>query len=419
MDKETREKINQLKKQKKYEEIFVNYGKKAYKRNTPYRYRKTDLKKLKKEGKLEDIFNKYGENEYNKLLLHARTQEMKEAKGFLRAYSWNFLQKIKMFTKQVGIYTASILLGTSAGMVSGTQMIIDDNGIKYEKEIEMYNENIAKYAEEVKEMQLNDLQIIMKVMDDMWNTIQGYGIPQKDILGYLELDLATGDGYGVCRNMASDIAKKLNQINPKYNARTMNVTIIAEENYHLADIERKKFESNEVSEENNIGLNENIEGRGETRLETGRKAEKETLRKALGNHMVTLIDIPEKDIILVVDPTNPSIGLYKNGKIKMFNSDKEYVTNEVSTILFNGYEGLEIAEDFIDSFINDESYEKLKEKYGLEQQNEALKYVRNLANRGKEYKRSLKVEHVPKVEVKQLQSKNVEKQQTMENDIEL
>ena len=135
--------------------------------------------------------------------------------------------------------------------------------------------------------------------------------------------------------------------------------------------------------------------------------------------MVTLIDIPEKDIILVVDPTNPSIGLYKNGKIKMFNSDKEYVTNEGSTILFKGYEGLETVEDFIDSFINDESYEKLKEKYGLEQQNEALEYVRNLENKGQKYKKSLKVDYVPKVEVKQSQSKNVEKTQTVDEDVQL
>ena len=424
MDKETKYKIKQLKKQKKYDEIFINYGRKEYIKNIPRSYRKKEIKGLKKEGRYEDIFSKYGELEYDKILLHARTQEIKEAKGFLRAYSWDFLQRIKMFTKQVGIYTASILLGTSAVVVDSRQMLIEENGIKYEKEIGMYNENIAKYAEEVKKMQLNDLQIIMKVMDDMWNSIQGYGIPQRDILGYLELDLATEDGYGVCRNMASDIAKKLNQINPKYNARTMNVTTIAEGNYQLADIKRKNVELNENSEEDDIGLNqtlnENIrQEKRRTIGEISRDIKTEISKKITGNHMVTLIDIPEKDIILVVDPTNPSIGLYKNGKIKMFNSDKEYVTNEGSTILFKGYEGLETVEDFIDSFINDESYEKLKEKYGLEQQNEALEYVRNLENKGQKYKKSLKVDYVPKVEVKQSQSKNVEKTQTVDEDVQL
>ena len=424
MDKEKQNIIKQLKKDKNYHAIYVNFGRIAYLNNIPRSYRKKEIKKLKNEGRYEDIFNKYGEEEYNKILLHACVQEMKEAKGPLKAYSWGILQRIKMFTKQVGIYTASMLLGFSAILIEAGQEKIDENGVKYEKEIENYNENISQYAEEVKKMHLSDLQIIMKVMDDMWNNIQGYGTPQKDILGYLELDLATKDGYGVCRNMASDMAEKLNKINPKYNARTMNATIVEEGNYHLADIELKSVEFNENLEEDDRGLNqtlnENIRQEKERAiLELIGEPLAEGLKNITGNHMVTLIDIPEEDVILVVDPTNPSIGLYKNGKIKMFNSDKEYVTNEVSTMLFNGYEGIETVEDFIDSFTNDSSYEKLKEKYGLEQQNEALKYVRNLENRGKEYKKSLKVDYVPKVEVKQLQSKNVEKEQTIDNDIQL
>lgn len=414
MNKETKNKIKQLRKQKKYDEIFINYGRKEYIKNTPRSYQKKEIRKLKNEGRYEDVFCKYGENEYNELLLHARTQEIKEAKGFLKAYSWGCLQRIKMLM----IYIVSVFLGTSALVMNSAQMLINENGVKYEKEIEDYNENVDKYAEKVKKMQLNDLQIIMKVMDDMWNNIQGYGVPQKDIFGYMELDLATKDGYGVCRNMASDIAKKLNQINPKYNARTINVTIVAEGNYYLADIETKELGLNENPEENAIGINENIEERKDTILETGREVGKEILGKVLGNHMVTLIDIPEKDIILVADPTNPSIGLYKNGKIKMFNSDKEYVTNEVSTTLYKGYDGLETVEDFVDSFTNDKSYEKLKEKYGVEQQNEALEYVRNLEKEKEEYKESLKIGYVPQISVK-VSNHQVENKPIGKEDIEL
>lgn len=414
MNEETKNKIKQLRKQKKYDEIFINYGRKEYIKNTPRSYQKKEIRKLKNEGRYEDVFCKYGENEYNELLLHARTQEIKEAKGFLKAYSWGCLQRIKMLM----IYIVSVFLGTSALVMNSAQMLINENGVKYEKEIEDYNENVDKYAEKVKKMQLNDLQIIMKVMDDMWNNIQGYGVPQKDIFGYMELDLATKDGYGVCRNMASDIAKKLNQINPKYNARTINVTIVAEGNYYLADIETKELGLNENPEENAIGINENIEERKDTILETGREVRKEILGKVLGNHMVTLIDIPEKDIILVADPTNPSIGLYKNGKIKMFNSDKEYVTNEVSTTLYKGYDGLEPVEDFVDSFTNDKSYEKLKEKYGVEQQNEALEYVRNLEKEKEEYKESLKIGYLPQISVK-VSNHQVENKPIGKEDIEL
>ncbi len=424
MDKETKYKIKQLKKQKKYDEIFINYGRKEYIKNIPRSYRKKEIKGLKKEGRYEDIFSKYGEEEYNKILLHACIQEMKEAKGSLRAYSWGILQRIKMFTKKVGIYTASILLECSAILIEAGQEKIDENGIKYEKEIENYNENISQYAEEVKKMHLSDLQIIMKVMDDMWNNIQGYGTPQKDIYGYLELDLATKDGYGVCRNMASDMAKKLNQINPKYNARTMFVTMGEEGNYYLADIETKMVEFNENIEEDGRGvhqtLNENIRQEKEKSIpELIGETMTEGAKNVIGNHMITLIDIPEEGVILVADPTNPSIGLYKNGKIKMFNSGKEYVTNEGSNMLFNGYEGLETVGDFIDSFTNESSYEKLKEEYGLEQQNEALEYVRNFKNKEKEYKQSLKVDYVPKVKEKQPQSENIEKQQTIDEDMQL
>lgn len=424
MAKETKNIIKQLKRDKNYHAIFVNFGRIAYLNNIPRSYKKKEIKKLKNEGRYEDIFSKYGEEEYNKILLHARIQEMKEVKGFLRAYSWGILQRIKIFTKQVGIYTASMLLGISAILVESGQEKIDENGVKYEKDIENYNENIAKYAEEVRKLHLSDLQIIMKVMDDMWNNTQGYGTPQKDIFGYLELDLATKNGYGVCRNMASDMAKKLNQINPKYNARTMNATIVEEGNYYLADIEFKGVEFNENLEEDDIGLNQTLNGnigqeKEKSILEVIGEAMAEGVKNITGNHVVTLIDIPKEDVILVADPTNPSIGLYKNGKIKMFNSDKEYVTNEGSTMLFNGYEGLEIVEDFIDSFTKDSSYEKLKKKYGLEQQNEALEYIRNLKNKEKEYKQSLKVDYEPKVGVKPSQGENIEKQQTIDDDVQL
>lgn len=40
MNKETKNKIKQLRKQKKYDEIFINYGRKEYIKNTPRSYQK-------------------------------------------------------------------------------------------------------------------------------------------------------------------------------------------------------------------------------------------------------------------------------------------------------------------------------------------------------------------------------------------
>ncbi len=409
MNKETIEKIKELKKQKKYNDIFVKYGKKAYIKNTPSQYRKRELKKLKKEGKYLDIYNKYGEGEYNKLLLHARTQEIKETQGSLKAYSWNALQKMKMFMKKIGLYSAIGLTEIALGTSSIAQMSINENTVKYEKEIETYDDHISEYAEEIKAMHLNDLQTIMKVTDDMWKNIKGYATPEKDILGYLELDLATEDGYGVCRNMANDVAKKLNKIDERYNARILNVEIVEGE-YHLADVERKVLETGEetsIPEEDNPII--------------------KALQSMTGNHMITLVDIPEKDVTLVVDPTNPSLGVYANGKIKMFNSDKEYDTKETSTMLFFGSEQAQkVGESFIKSFISGTSYEELKQEYGLKKQNEALQYVRNLEKEQEEkektekekFKESLKVENKPQVNEKS-QNNNTENVKEKGEDIQL
>lgn len=405
MDKETREKIKQLKKQKKYEEIFANYGKKAYKRNTPYLYRKKDLNKLKKEGKFEDIFNKYGENEYNKLLLHARAQEIKEAQGSIKAIMWKSSKNIKLFLRRLGIgLTTTFMIATP----SLTQGMIDENEVKYEKEIEAYNEKISKYAEEVKSMHLNDLQIFMKVMDDMWNNIQGYGTPQKDIFGHEELDLADEDGYGVCRNMAMDAAKKLNEIDERYNAKILNVRTVEGE-YETANIERKQVETSKDTNEE--------------------ERQEETLGDivmdyAMGNHAVTLADLPEKDVTVVLDFTNAGIGVYENGTVKMFNAENKWDSKEVSTMLLRGKEGLEIGARFVDSFTNENSYEELEKEFGLEKQNEALEYVRNLKKEQEEktkeekFKESLKVEDEPRININQ-ENQNTKNEQEIDDDMQL
>lgn len=359
MNKETREKIKELKKQKKYDDIFINYGTKAYRKNTPANYRKQELKKLKKEGKYLDIYNKYGQEEYNKVLVKARTQEIKEAKGSFRAFTWKIMQNIKIFMKKLGF---NVAIGASSLMLTisaSEQSVISENAIKYEKEIENYDENISKYAEEVKALKLNDLQIIMKVMDDMWKNIAGYANPEKNILGFLELDLATEDGYGVCKNMASDVAKKLNKIDERYNARIMNVKRVPGD-YQIANIERKVIETNETVEQEN------------------EQQESEILDNLGGNHVVTLVDIPGRDITLVADPTNPGLGIYENGEIKMFNTDEKWEGKEVSTMLLYGLEGMKMIGTYVDSFDLKSKYSDAKKEFGVEKQNEALNYVRNL-----------------------------------------
>lgn len=382
MNKEDKQKIKELKKDGKYEEIFLNYGSKIYKKNIPNKYKQNELKKLAKEGKYEAIYNKYGESIYNTYLIKAQYDEIKEVKGNFRATIWKTSAQIRNTLARMGIQLAIIAPSTlMIGAPIMTQSSIQENSVKYEKEIEAYEDKISKYADEIKELNLDDTQTIMKVVEDMWENIQGYATPSKDIVGYLELDLATQDGYGVCRNMASDVARKLNKINPEYNARTMNVKMESGR-YEFADIERKIVETNETVVEENTSENE-------------KEQSKSIMEEIIGNHMITLVDIPDKDIILVVDPTNPGLGIYKDGNITMFNSDKvdglELETKEMSSYLLNGFKGVKILQDYISSFKSIKmSEEELREQYGIEAQNEALNTIEKMEEE-QSFKQALKI----------------------------
>ena len=404
MDK--KEEIKRLKKEKNYEEIYRKFGSKEYVKNTPSSYRKKDLNKLVKEGKFEDIYSKYGKKVYNNLLSRAKYQEIKENKGRKSAISWRIKRSLKLTGLYLGIASSTFTLSLPVLNASTTK----ENEIKYEKEIKNYDNKIKKYAEEVNELKLNDVQVFMKVIDDMWNQIKGYKNPELDLTGFMELDLASEDGYGVCRNMASDVARKLNEINPDYNARTLVVNMGHDGQYKLADVKRKILEENETVD-----------------TDSSSRAVQNKMSDILGNHMITLVDVKSDNLIVVLDPTNPGIGIYQNGKIEMLNSVKgnelNFDTRKFTTfITSNGYkDGAESVIDFADSYQESKlSPKQIEEKYGLDAQNQALKEVRKIeeakANKNlsdkESFKESLKVANLDKTEVNQkanVEEKDIER----------
>ena len=404
MDK--KEEIKRLKKEKNYEEIYRKFGSKEYVKNTPSSYRKKDLNKLVKEGKFEDIYGKYGKKVYNNLLSRAKYQEIKENKGRKSAILWRIKRSLKLTGLYLGIVSSTCTLSLPVMNASTTK----ENEIKYEKEIKNYDNKIKKYAEEVNELKLNDVQVFMKVIDDMWNQIKGYKNPELDLTGFLELDLASEDGYGVCRNMASDVARKLNEINPDYNARTLVVNMGHDGQYKLADVKRKILEENETVD-----------------TDSSSRDVQNKMSDILGNHMITLVDVKSDNLIVVLDPTNPGIGIYQNGKIEMLNSVKgnelNFDTRKFTTfITSNGYkDGAESVIDFADSYQESKlSPEQIEEKYGLDAQNQALKEVRKIeeekANKNpsdkESFKESLKVANVDKTEINQkvnVEEKDIER----------
>ncbi len=407
MNKETKEQIKKLKKEKKYDEICFKYGSKEYVKNTPRKIKKQEIKKLFSEGKYIDIYNKYGEEQYNKILLRAMYKEIKENANTLKAVLWRIKENIIAGAKNTAIIATGVLtLGPPTVAVVGAEFVKEEknkNSVIYEEDIQKYNEKINQYAKEVNAMNLDDIQIYMKVMDDMWGSIQGYGTPQKNIMGFPELDLATEDGYGVCRNMANDVAKKLNAINPNYNARTMVVQMDDNGKYTIANIERNfvsNIQNNEQSEENQEEQNKIIK-----------------LEDFTGNHLVTILDSTEDNLIIVLDPTNPGIGIYKDGEITMLNSDKEgekifeakeYVS---SFITKGGMENItDVIKDYVKSFEKSNLTNKqIEEKYGIEAQNNSLNYVRQKKNTARaEFLKSIEVKDDKEKSNNEVQKKHEE-----------
>jgi hypothetical protein len=284
--------------------------------------------------------------------------------------------------------------------ISDTEKNIKNNAIEYAADIEQYNNKINKYAKEINAMNLTDVQVFMKVMDDMWGSIKGYKTPELNLSGFYELDLATEEGYGVCRNMASDVAKKLNAINPEYNARVMPVGM-GDTYYQIANITRTVLQDNETVSEHEGEENE---------------SSPDILSKIFGNHMVTLVDVKEDNLTLVLDPTNPGIGIYKDGDIIMLNpvhdassNDKiEYEAKEYTSAVIIRGEGMQGVVDTIKDYFStyedaNLTFEQIEEKYGLEAQNTALDEVREMSKTEQEkFADSLKVGETEKGEPKSI-----------------
>ena len=98
---------------------------------------------------------------------------------------------------------------------------------KHSTELNQYNKYIKKYAEEIRKLGLSDLETIIKVMHDCWESVDGYATEEEIILGYHRLTFLT-EGKGVCHSFADDFTATINQINPKYNAE--NIIVYLNEN---------------------------------------------------------------------------------------------------------------------------------------------------------------------------------------------
>lgn len=382
LSKEERQEIKKLVKEKNYDQIYLKYGQETYLWYLPDRVRKQNIKKLLKERRFLDIYNKFGEDEYKKYLPAMKKMDkyyeltFKET-SMVPVHKNNIIRKIK---NSVSLFLAGTVAVPGVAIV-GSEYIKNESLGENSQLVEEYINDLKIYSEkfkqEIKNNNLSEIDIYMKLMDDMWKDIDGYKHAENEMKGCLGATLKQ-EKVGVCRNFADDISKKLNLINPNYNARSFFLHIDGTgANIEFANIEKNIIQTNE------------------TTLDEEKKQDDAEIKKDknVNNHAVVALDteFEGKKVTLFLDPTNPMIGVYQNGEIKFFNSDKDIanIGNNFDKIVVEGKDYIKNFISYSKSFnrINEEDYEKLESIYGVEAQNSSLEKIRSLEK--KDFKENL------------------------------
>lgn len=361
--------IIQLMKEKKYDEIYQKYGRETYLRVVSNKHQIRDIDKLMDEGRFFELYEKYGEKIYRDYLREMKKVDVENELGIkFKFNNYLFFENMTQNLKIIRNQAAKVMLGltiVSGGfstMISSQyDQVIENNSKVYQSEIKDYDEEIKTYAEHINSMNLSDLEIIMKVMNDMWNSIDGYKIPDMyDAIGYPRLALYM-DGYGVCRNMADDFTARMNAINPNYEACNLNVYLKESEINNI----RRTTLVNYNSIADNSEQEENIDYKSEI------------ISNLTGNHMVSCVKLKEDDVLLIVDPTNPSIGVLKNGEITMLSNQmmKGIKIKPIGNLMLGSDNRKEYLKKLTESLFTADDINTLKEKYGITSQNETLEEI--------------------------------------------
>ena len=356
LDKETKQEIKRLKKEKKFEEIYSRYGSEIYVKSSPRFYMRKLILELIEEGKYAEIKQKFGKSKYNAYLpLIRKNQVLKETKNRFLADAAYVVGKVKRGITYLAIETMI------AVPISGVGVAYDQHKAKVaimeeNKEIiEEYNEDLEEYASYIKSLNLTQKEIVVKVMSDIYEKYKyKYKFPTGDVNGFFRFYLFE-NGYGVCRNIADDFCAKLNAIDPSFNAH-----IIVDNIERIIEAEDEE----------------------DTLTVESRFLNPDTI----GNHAVAVINIKGEPVPLVVDPTNLGMGGIINGKIWMFytieNADDAIDARLLSTI-FISEDPLSIVTDFFDSLDFRELFDDLKERYGTDSLEETLENVREKVEQNK------------------------------------
>ena len=357
-----------------YNQLYLKYGNKIYKKYTPYKVKEKDIEFLINDNRFVEFYLKYGEKEFNhqKFLIKSIDMEFETGnkfKSFLYKHTHHFIDNLfKIFLPLATSLSLSLPVYTAVSSEIEQFKTYNSNS----DEIEEYLDNIKNYSQQISDYNLTDLENIMKLIYDLWKNIDGYGEPKKDLISCLGLDIAYGQG--VCRNIVDDISRKLNYINPEYNA-------------HLIVVDYKNVDTiTSIIPFNNPHFRQNNSDAtiDKTQKSTTSFVDSYKYPEYIGNHAVILMNIPENNVQLIVDPTNPSIGVYIDGKIHIFNTiigeDYSLSRDFLGDTLVNGFDGFIYPIEYLDSYDNDckLSLDELEQLYGKDAQFEALCNIENL-----------------------------------------
>lgn len=332
-----------------------------------------DIKKLEKENRYYDIYEKYpfytnyrkAMNFDSKIETGKNYSDLKYRIRELTIY--NSFKKIKQDAIKaliccfIGPHIALLYL-------SGLNCLSNYNTYKFNKEIiTQYDDNLEEYASQFDTNTMSDMEIIMTVMNDIRsNTQYGFDFDETEIYNRPRVVLNDNNNIGVCRHMADKFTTIMNMINPDYEAYNLAVYLDAEySKYTPCNIDRPlsdKFKEDLENDENNNESTPELE------------------KKLLANHMVSILKPIGKKYYLVVDVTNPSIGVLKDGKIYMFNAN-DYSFIEYRPIFqyitsING-SYTNVMNDFLSSKDQNIDLDELNKLYGLKQQNKVLEKIKN------------------------------------------
>ncbi|MFR0823037.1 MAG: hypothetical protein ACLU84_06215 [Clostridia bacterium] len=414
--KEREERIKQLKTNKQYEQILEEYGLAVYRKHVSKEYKEQDIANIQKQGNLEEIYEKYGEKVYNQLAYQMKKKEIEEIYGKRnpKAMYYKIENTLKYKVLLPIISTLSVsstlaplaMVGRLSNSISvGYEIEKQEAEEEYAQEIKISEEKRKQYAENIKKLNLNDIETIEKVLDDMWNTILGYGEPTLEFPGYNGISLEQEEPKGCCRNFADYVVKMLNAINPEYNARMGSVENPLTEykvkgivNIQTRIVEREIQDKplavtclrNDIDKKIVKMLVKNIE--------------------VTGNHLIVFMDIKEDNITLAIEPMSAIVGIYRNGKIELFNvqdTQKEAMTRMIlGDAAYRGGNIYDKLGEELESYIQipNLSQEELEEKYSVENLNKALESARQkerdylYAIYQQDFKERIQAETMPKEE---------------------